>query len=62
MPAIRDALYRKRHEPVPAVGAWLKRVMNGYFEYHAVPKNLMRLDGFRAEGCRAWRHTLLRRS
>ena len=35
--AIRDALYRKRHEPVPAVGTWLKRVMNGYFEYHAVP-------------------------
>jgi RNA-directed DNA polymerase len=62
MTAIRDALYRKRHEPVPAVGAWLKRVIAGYFEYHAVPTNLMRLDGFRAEVCRAWRHALLRRS
>ena len=62
MAAIRDALYRKRHEPVPAVGAWLKRVMNGYFEYHAVPTNLIRLEGFRAEVCRAWRHALLRRS
>ena len=45
MTAIRDALYRKRHEPVPAVGAWLKPVMNGYFEYHAVPTNLKRLEG-----------------
>ena len=62
MTAIRDALYRKRHEPVPTVGAWLKRVINGYFEYHAVPTNLMRLEGFRTEVCRAWRHALLRRS
>jgi RNA-directed DNA polymerase len=62
MTAIRDALYRKRHEPVPTVGAWLKRVINGYFEYHAVPTNLMQLEGFRAEVCRAWRHALLRRS
>jgi len=46
--AIRDALYRKRHEPVPAVGAWLKRIINEYFEYPAVPTNLMRLEGFRA--------------
>jgi RNA-directed DNA polymerase len=62
MTAIRDALYRKRHEPVPEIGAWLKRIISGYFEYHAVPTNLMRLEGFRSEVCRAWRHALLRRS
>jgi RNA-directed DNA polymerase len=60
--AIRDKLYQRRHEPVPIVGAWLKRVLNGYFAYHAVPTNLLRLDGFRDEVCRAWRHALLRRS
>jgi RNA-directed DNA polymerase len=62
MTAIRDKLYQRRHEPVPIVGAWLQRVLNGYFAYHAVPTNLMRLDGFRSEVCRAWRHALLRRS
>ena len=60
--AIREKLYQRRHEPVPVVGAWLQRVLNGYFAYHAVPTNLLRLDGFRTEVCRAWRHALLRRS
>jgi RNA-directed DNA polymerase len=60
--SIRKKLYQRRHEPVPVVGAWLHRVMSGYFQYHAVPTNLLRLNGFRAEVCRAWRHALLRRS
>jgi group II intron reverse transcriptase/maturase len=59
---IRDALCRRRHEPVPVIGAWLTRVLSGYFEYHAVPTNRKRLEGFRTEVCRAWRHALLRRS
>jgi len=60
--AIRETLLRRRHEPVSIVGAWLHRVVEGYFRYYAVPTNLFRLDGFRAEVCRAWRHALRRRS
>ena len=60
--AIRVELRRKRHEPVAEVGRWLKRVVQGYFNYHAVPDNLRRLQGFRAEGCRAWLQGLRRRS
>jgi RNA-directed DNA polymerase len=60
--AIRCTLLRRRHEPVPVVGAWLHRVLSGYFAYHAVPTNLLRLNGLRSEVCRAWRHALLRRS
>lgn len=59
---IRETLMRRRHEPPRTVGAWLHRVVQGYFNYHAVPGNLKRLDGFRSEVCRAWRHALLRRS
>lgn len=59
--AIREKLYQRRHEPVPVVGAWLQRVLQGYFAYYAVPTNLFRLSGFRTEVCRAWRHALLRR-
>lgn len=60
--AIREALMRRRHEPVPAVGRWLGRVIKGYLNYHAVPGNMHRLSGFLSEVCRSWRHALLRRS
>jgi RNA-directed DNA polymerase len=60
--AIRAALMQRRHEPISVIGPWLNRVVQGYFNYHAVPTNLLRLDGFRSEVCRAWRHALLRRS
>jgi hypothetical protein len=32
------------------VGAWLKRVVEGYFRYHAVPRNLAVLGRFRLQG------------
>ncbi len=60
--AIRATLMRRRHQPVAEVGKWLNRVVQGYFNYFAVSTNLVRLDGFRSEVCRAWRHALLRRS
>lgn len=59
---LRETLMRRRHEPPYVVGQWLHRVVQGYFNYHAVPGNLKRLEGFRSEVCRAWRHALLRRS
>jgi group II intron reverse transcriptase/maturase len=59
---IRATLMRRRHKPVAKVGRWLNRVVQGYFNYHVVPSNLERLEGFRSEVCRAWRHALLRRS
>ena len=46
----------------PGVDAWLKLVVEGYFRYYAVPTNLKRLSGFRAEVCRTWIRTLRRRS
>lgn len=60
--AIRATLMRRRHEPVPVVGKWLNRVIRGYLNYYAVPGNMRRLSGFLSEVCRAWRHSLLRRS
>jgi len=60
--AIRAELMRRRHESVAIVGKWLNRVVQGYFNYHAVPGNLYRLAGMRSEIGRAWRHALMRRS
>jgi group II intron reverse transcriptase/maturase len=60
--SIRQTLMRRRHDSIAVIGSWLNRVVQGYCNYHAVPTNLKRLEGFRNEVCRAWRHALLRRS
>ena len=59
---LRDAMMRKRHDPIPVQGRWLQRVVQGYLNYYAVPGNIIRLDGFRTLVGRAWRKALLRRS
>jgi hypothetical protein len=55
-------LAQKSRVKVKMVGAWLKSVVQGYLNYHAVPSNLKRLGMFRAEVCRAWMHAIRRRS
>jgi group II intron reverse transcriptase/maturase len=59
---IKEALRERMHQPVPAQGAWLKQVVSGYFNYHAVPTNGRALEVFRAEVLKRWRQTLRRRS
>lgn len=59
---LRLELRRRMHRPVPETGAWLNRVLRGYFRYHAVPGNLPSLKSFRHQTVRAWRWTLQRRS
>jgi len=58
---IGDALKRRRHAPIPEQGAWLQRVVRGYFAYHAVPTNVRRLDSFRTQVVRTWLRALRRR-
>jgi hypothetical protein len=60
--AIRDELKRGRHEPIQVQGQWLAWAVRGYFNYHAVPGNQIRLVGFRLAVCRLWRQSLKRRS
>jgi len=50
--AIKQELRRKMHEPIVLVGAWFKRVVEGYFRYHALPGNLAVLGRFRERLCR----------
>ena len=60
--AIKLELRRKMHEPMAQVGAWLKRVVDGYYRYHAVPGNLSTLSRFQWRLCCYWRHILRCRS
>src|ERR1700674_813145 len=60
--AIKTELKRRRHEPIPSVGAWLRQVTSGYYQYHAVPGNLPRLHLFRWRLGWVWCRALSRRS
>jgi hypothetical protein len=59
---IKDLLKRAMHAPVAQVAAYLQRVVQGYFNYHAVPGNGPVLDVFRTQVIRAWLRSLRRRS
>jgi len=60
--AVKAALMKRRHDPVPAQGRWLGSVVRGYFAYYAVPTNSEKLAAFRTQVLRAWLHALRRRS
>jgi RNA-directed DNA polymerase len=59
---VREAIIRRRHEPVPALGKWLRLVIQGHLNYFAVPGNRKAVDRFRTEINRAWLFALRRRS
>ena len=59
---IRQKLRQRMHDAVPKTGKWLRSVVQGYFNYHAVPGNGKRLQAFRDGVTRYWRQTLRRRS
>ena len=50
------------HQPIPEQGKWLKQVVTGYFNYHAVPTNGPTLTAFLFHVTNLWRRTLRRRS
>ncbi|HEY6769349.1 MAG TPA: group II intron reverse transcriptase/maturase [Candidatus Sulfotelmatobacter sp.] len=60
--AIKTELKRRRHEPVASVGVWLQKVTSGYYQYHAIPGNLPRLNLFRWRLRWVWWRALSRRS
>lgn len=55
-------LRRRMHDPTPSQGAWLRQVLRGYFQYHAVPTNIDALRTFATQATRHWYRTLRRRS
>lgn len=59
---VTEKLKRIRHSPVPEQGKWLRSVIIGYYNYHAVPGNIQALNRFRKLLARAWLRALRRRS
>ena len=58
---IKQQLRRRMHEPVAQTGKWLRSVVQGYFNYHAVPGNSDSLATFRSRVIRLWRSMLIHR-
>ena len=59
---VKQTLRARMHEPAPQVGDWLRRVLKGFYQYHAIPGNWRSLLRFRLQIGRYWRHVLRRRS
>jgi len=59
---IKIELMRRRHQPVGIQGRWLRKVVQGYLNYYAVPGNIFSLAEFRTQINRYWLKALKRRS
>ncbi len=60
--AVRQELKKRRHDPVPEQGKWVRSVLQGHFNYYAVPGNRQSIDAFRTEVIKGWFFALRRRS
>ena len=59
---VKEELRRRMHRPISEQGEWLKQVVSGFFNYHAVPTNGRALSVFRHRVTVLWQRTLRRRS
>ena len=59
---IKLQLKRRMHDAVIEVGGWLRSVVRGWFNYHAIPGNINCLDEFHTQVQRLWRRILRRQS
>jgi group II intron reverse transcriptase/maturase len=60
--AVKQELRKRWHKRVVENGEWLRSVVQGYFNYHAVPGNFVALRTFQREVARMWLAALRRRS
>jgi len=58
---LKAELRYRWHEPVAAVGRWLRSVVQGYFNYYAIPGNMDSLNCFRSQVLWHWHRALRRR-
>ena len=59
---IGATLRQRRHRSTAQTIKWLQSTVRGYFQYHAIPGNEVRLRAFRHDVLRLWMRQLRRRS
>jgi RNA-directed DNA polymerase len=60
--ALKAKLRKRMHRPIGETGRWLRSVVQGWLNYHAVPSNSRRLDRFVSEVTHLWLQMIRRRS
>ena len=60
--AVKREMARRMHQPIPEQGRWLARVLQGHYNYYAVPDNIEALSAFRKGIIRHWLQDARRRS
>jgi group II intron reverse transcriptase/maturase len=60
--AVKTELRARMHHPIPEQAQWLSRVLQGHYNYYAVPDNSSALRAFRDQIVRHWLTALRRRS
>ncbi len=60
--AIKQQLWSRMHQPISVTSAWLRSVITGYMQYHAIPGNMGRVGMFRDEVVTHWLRVIRRRS
>lgn len=59
---IKATLRQRMHGSLADTIKWLQSMVRGYFQYHAIPGNEVRLQAFRHDVLRLWMRQLRRRS
>ncbi len=60
--AVKAELQRRRHEPLPELGAYVRAVVRGHVQYYGVPLKYPSVSAFARAVGRLWRRALCRRS
>jgi RNA-directed DNA polymerase len=60
--AIKAKLRKRMHRPLGETARWLRRVVQGWLNFHAIPGNSNRIGRFVDEVTRLWLHVIRRRS
>ena len=59
---IKTEMRRRMHQPVVMQGKWLRAVVQGYMNYHAIPDNIATIAAFKTQISHLWYKSLKRRS
>ena len=60
--SVKTEMRKRMHHPIPEQGHWLAGVLQGHYNYYAVPDNSEAMRGFRRRVIWHWRSALARRS
>jgi group II intron reverse transcriptase/maturase len=60
--SVKTEMRKRMHHSIPEQGRWLARVLQGHYNYYAVPDNSEAMRGFRRRVIWHWRAALARRS